>query len=379
MKRIAYFDNAATTYPKPQSVCMAVSRAVRTLGGNPGRGGHSYSLAAAQSVYSCREELADFFAAKPENVVFTSNCTHSLNLAINGVCKHGGRVVISSMEHNSVARPCYKLALDSVDVSVAWIGKSDDETLSNFEKIMAEGASCVVCTAASNVTGRVMPVAEISDMCKKSGAVLIVDAAQACGNIPVTLESGADIICTAGHKGLYGPSGTGVLVSNGAVDIEPLLRGGTGATSNELDQTPDMPERLESGTLNTVGICGLYVGVKFVKSVGLERIHNYEQTLCDLFIDGIKSIPEVVMYRNGEVFVPIVSFNFENIDPAALAAVLDERGFALRAGLHCAPLAHKTLGTLPNGTVRFSPSVFNSEDQVVALVNALKKISKQGI
>lgn len=379
MKRISYFDNAATTYPKPQSVCMAVSKAVRTLGGNPGRGGHSYSLNAAQSVFSCREELADFFGAKPENVVFTLNCTHSLNLAINGVCKVGDRVVISSMEHNSVARPCYKLALDGIDVNVAWIGKSDDESLTNFEKLISNGVSCVICTAASNVTGRVMPINEIAVMCRKVGALFIVDAAQACGNIPITLKSGADIICTAGHKGLYGPSGTGILVSNGEVDIEPIIRGGTGATSDELDQTPDMPERLESGTVNTVGICGLLAGVKFVKALGLERIHNYEQMLCELFIDGIKNLPDVVMYRNGEKFVPIVSFNFENIDPTTLAVSLDQHGFALRAGLHCAPLAHRTLGTLPDGTVRFSPSVFNSEEQVVALVNVLKKISKQGI
>lgn len=379
MKKTVYLDNAATTYPKPQTVSRAVSSAIANLGGNPGRGGHSYSLSAAEVIYSARAELSDFFKSSPENVVFTLNCTHSLNLAINGICKAGDRVVISSMEHNSVARPCYKLALDGADVSVAWIGKSDDETLSNFDKLISQGADCVICTAASNVTGRVMPIEQIAAMCKNAGAKFIVDGAQACGNIPISLDMGINIICTAGHKGLYGPSGTGVMISDGSSDIEPIMRGGTGATSGELEQTPDMPERLESGTLNTVGIAGLLSGVRFVNTVGMNKIHNYEQKLCDIFIDGIATIPETIIYRNGERFVPIVSFNFANIDPATLSSVLDSNGIALRAGLHCAPLAHKTLGTLPLGTVRFSPSVFNTQEEVVKLIDTLKKISKQGI
>lgn len=379
MKKTVYFDNAATTYPKPQTVSRAVLQAIMNLGGNPGRGGHSYSLEAANVVYSCREKLADFFKASPENVVFTHNCTHSLNLAINGTFKAGDRIVISSMEHNSVARPCYKLALDGALVRVAWIGKSDDETLSNFDKLISDGADCVICTAASNVTGRVMPIEQIAAMCKRAGAKFIVDGAQACGNIPLTLDMGINILCTAGHKGLYGPSGTGVMISDGSCQIDPLIRGGTGATSAELDQTPDMPERLESGTLNTVGIAGLNAGLCFVNHIGMPKIHDYERQLCNLLVDGLKTIPEAVMYLNGERFVPIVSFNLNNIDPTALGSALDSYGFALRSGLHCAPLAHKTLGTLPTGTLRFSPSVFNTQDEVVKLINTLKKISKEGI
>ena len=351
--RQVYFDNAATTYPKPPSVAEAVKGAVEKAGGNPGRGGHSFSVNAGAKVYE-------------------------LNLAIKGIVRSGDRVVISSMEHNSVARPAYALSKQGARVNVAMIGRSDEETVKNFRAEINSGVRCVICTAASNVTGRVNPIREIAEMCRREGVCFIVDGAQACGIIPIGLEDGMNFLCTAGHKGLYGPTGTGLLISDGQYALKTIIEGGTGATSAELEQTGFMPEHLESGTVNTVGILGLGQGIKYVGTMGLDKIHAHEEELCRILLDGLKTLGGAKVYRRGENFVPIVSFNVEGIPAPALSNALSEEGFALRGGLHCAFLAHRTLGTLPDGTVRFSPSVFSSEKDVYALINSLKKICKTG-
>lgn len=378
MKQI-YFDNAATTYPKPPSVAESVKTAVERYGGNPGRGGHSFSQNAGAKVFEVRDRAAKFFAAEPENVVFTQNCTHALNLAMKGIVRPGDRVVISSMEHNSVARPAYALSKHGARVDVAMIGKSDEETIKNFRELIKGDIRCVICTAASNVTGRAMPIKEIAKMCREHGVCFIVDGAQACGILPIGLKDGMNFLCTAGHKGLYGPTGTGLLVSDGAYALQTIIEGGTGATSGELDQTGFMPERLESGTVNTVGIVGLGAGMRYIEMMGMGKIHAYEEELCDILLDGLKTIDGAKVYRKGEHFVPIVSFNIEGIPAPALSNALSEQGFALRGGLHCAFLAHRTLGTLPDGTVRFSPSAFSSEKDVYSLINNLKKICKTGL
>ncbi len=377
--RTVYFDNAATSYPKPPSVRTAVSEAVDKYGGNPGRGGHSYSINAAKIVFDTRSNAAKMFGASVENVVFTLNCTHALNYAIKGVLKPGDRMVISSMEHNSVARPSYALSKRGVRVDVATIGRTDEETLKSFSSLISSSTKCVVCTAASNVTGRVMPIREIAALCRKRGVCFIVDAAQAAGIIPISLADGMNFICTAGHKGLYGTTGTGLLISDGKFTPSTIIEGGTGATSAELSQTGFMPELLESGTVNTVGIASLNAGMKFVRQTGLESIYNHEDALCELLLERISPIDEVTVYRRGDRFVPIVSFNIDGIPSDALASALSDKGYALRGGLHCAPLAHKTLRTLPDGTVRFSPSVFNSEKDVKELAELIKKFAKHGL
>lgn len=378
MKQV-YFDNAATTYPKPPSVAEAVKEAIEKSGGNPGRGGHIFSQKVSEAVYRVRAGAAEFFGAEPENVAFTLNCTHSLNLAIKGIVRPGERMVISSMEHNSVARPAYALSKQGVRVDVAKIGRSDAETVENFRRLIKSDVSLVVCTAASNVTGRINPIREIARLCRENGVCFVVDGAQACGIIPMTLDDGMNFICTAGHKGLYGPAGTGLLVSDGKYTLKTVIEGGTGATSGELEQTGFMPERLESGTVNTPGISGLGAGIRYVCGMGINRIYGHESELCGILIDGIKDIDGVTVYRRGERFVPIVSFTAEGIPSPRLASALSDAGFALRGGLQCAFLAHKTLGTLPDGTVRFSPSVFSSEKDTVNLVNNLKKICKNGL
>ena len=377
--RQVYFDNAATTFPKPPSVSEAVRTAVEKFGGNPGRGGHSFSVNAGAKVYEVREKAAKMFAAEPENTVFTQNCTHALNLAMKGIIRSGDRVVISSMEHNSVARPAYALSKQGARVNVAMIGRSDEETIKNFRAEITSGVRCVICTAASNVTGRVNPIREIAEMCRQKGVCFIVDGAQACGIIPISLKDGMNFLCTAGHKGLYGPTGTGLLMSDGQYALKTIIEGGTGATSGELEQTGFMPEHLESGTVNTVGIIGLGQGMKYIEMMGMNKIHAHEEELCGILLDGLKTVDGAKVYRRGESFVPIVSFNIEGIPAPALSNALSEQGFALRGGLHCAFLAHRTLGTLPDGTVRFSPSVFSSENDVYALINSLKKICKTGV
>lgn len=377
--RTVYFDNAATSFPKPSSVKAALADAVDRYGGNPGRGGHSYSINAAKIVFETRSIAAKMFGASVENVVFTLNCTHALNYAIKGILRPGDRMVISSMEHNSVARPSYALSKHGVRVDIATIGKTDEETLNSFSSLITSATRCVVCTAASNVTGRVMPIKEIAQLCRRRGVCFIVDAAQAAGIIPVSLKDGMNFICTAGHKGLYGAPGTGLLISDGKFTPMTIIEGGTGATSAELSQTGFMPELLESGTVNTVGIASLNAGMKFVARMGIESVFNREDALCDMLIERISPIEEVTVYRRGDRFVPIVSFNIEGIPSDTLASALSESGYALRGGLHCAPLAHKTLRTLPEGTVRFSPSVFSSEKDVKGLAEIIKKFAKHGL
>lgn len=377
--REIYFDNAATTYPKPPSVVEAVKNAVLRYGGNPGRGGHMTSQTAAEAVYKVRAKAAEMFGAEPENTVFTLNCTHALNMAMKGLIRPGDKMAISPYEHNAVARPAYALSRLGVHVEVPEAGESDGEIIEGFKKIITPEFKLCVCTAASNVTGRLMPINEIAEICGENGVPLIVDGAQACGTVPLKMSDGINILCTPGHKGLYGPTGTGLLISDGKYKLGTIIEGGTGATSGELEQTSFMPERLESGTLNTVGILGLGAGIDYVKNIGMKRIKAHEEALCGIISDGMKNAGNFKIYSRGEKSVPILSFNIEGIPAPRLAGALSEAGFALRGGLHCAYLAHKTIGTFPDGTVRFSPSAFSSERDVVSLVNYLKKICKTGL
>ena len=371
-----YFDNAATSYPKPPSVKSAVLYAMEHYGGNPGRSGHTVSLKTAEMVFSVRERVAKMFGAQSENVVFTQNCTYALNLAIKGVSEYGDRIVISSLEHNSVLRPAYALSKRGVRVDIILANGTDEEILFEFSKHICSATRCVVCTAASNVTGRIMPIVQIAQICKQRGVCFIVDAAQVAGVMPIKVGNGINFICCAGHKGLFGTTGTGLLISDGTYALKPIIHGGTGATSGEPWQTPFMPELLESGTLNTVGIASLGAGLKYIEQIGIDEIFEHETSLCENFISQISTEKNIEIYRNGENFVPLVSFNVKNLPSQEVANLLSKQGFMLRAGLHCAVLAHKTIGTMPQGTVRFSPSVFSSPKHVEMLANTVKKIAK---
>ena len=372
-----YFDNSATTFPKPPGVGQKVSAAIREYGGNPGRSGHSLSIKTAEKIFEVRNLAADFFKAKTENTVFTLNATHAINMAIKGIMSSGGHIIISSLEHNSVARPVVAMAdKRQIDYSVARVFEDDDDTADEFESLIRPDTKCICCTVASNVTGQILPYRKIAAVCRRHKLCFIGDAAQAAGVLPITLDDGFDFICTSGHKGLYGPAGTGLLVTNGKFPLDTIIEGGTGATSAELVQTDFLPEQLESGTINTGGIIGLGEGIRFVKSRGISRIHAYETQLCRRFIERLKNNDRITLYRGKGNYAPIVSFNIGRLGSQEAAERLSDMGFGLRGGLQCAAIAHNFLGTTQSGVVRFSPSVFNSEKQVDALCNAIIRISK---
>lgn len=370
------FDNSATTFPKPRSVKAASAAALEKYGGNPGRGGHAISLASANAVFRARENIADFFGASPENVVFTLNCTHALNLAIKGVLKPGDHVIISSFEHNSSARPVHALSKSGVKYSIAEVFPESALTVESFRSLIRPDTKAIVCTIGSNVTGQIMPFLELGMLAEKHGLCFIADGAQACGVIPVKLSDGINILCTAGHKALYGPTGTGLLISDGKFPITPIMEGGTGSASIELEQPDFLPDSLESGTVNTAGIIALNAGVDFVRKLTLKKIFTHETALCRQFISGISDLDSVIIYRERNAnYLPIVLFNIKGMPSDETASALNDMGFALRGGLHCSGLAHKSLGTLPNGGVRFAPSVMNSSAEVAKLVSAVRKLA----
>lgn len=370
---IVNFDNAATTYPKPPEVRKAVAEAVAKFG-NAGRGGHVIAQRTSEMVYQAREHVADFFDAKVENTIFTLNCTHALNMAIQGIVTDGDHVIISDLEHNSVYRPVAALAKQKkVTYSIAQVSSDDGETVRNFHALIRPNTRAVICTIASNVTGQILPYREIAQLCRMHGICFIADGAQACGILPLSLEhDGMHILCTAGHKGLYGITGTGVLMTDCAFPIRPLMQGGTGSASRSPEQPEFLPDRLECGTLNVIGAASLDAGIGFLRRRTVAGVFAHEAHLCEELCRLLADIPEIRIYREPSVsYVPIVSFTVDGAAPETAAQWLSEQGFCLRAGLHCAPLAHEKLGT-PDGTVRFAPSVFSRENDVQRLAAVLK-------
>lgn len=370
------FDNSAGTFPKPESVRRAVMTAMRRYGGNPGRGGHRLSQDTAEQVYKVRKAAAGFFRAQPENTAFMPNCTVALNMAIKGLMQNGGHIIISGWEHNSASRPVFALTKRSgVKCSVADIFPDTDRTIEELKKLIRPDTKCICCTAASNVTGLITPFREIGELCRMRGIAFVCDCAQAAGVLDVGIDDGIDFICTSGQKGLYGPSGTGLLVSSGRYGLTTIIEGGTGATSNELAQTPFMPEKLESGTVNTAGIIGLGAGIAFLQKRSTADIYMHEKTLCKQLETALTDMGAEVFHKDRQR-VPITSFIIKGQTSEETAALLNKAGFSLRGGLHCAALAHESLGTSKTGAVRFSPSVFNTSQQTQMLIDAIKNISK---
>lgn len=376
-----YLDNGATSYPKPREVYQAHSKALSVYGANPGRSGHEFSMRTAAAVYQSREVCGEFFGAQPENTVFTLNCTHALNYAIKGIAKHGCHFVASDMEHNAAARPMYAAAR-VVDGSCTLFEAVEDEeiTIKNVEHAIRPNTAAVICTAASNVFGLRTPISEIAALCRRHGICFILDAAQGAGVFSITLKD-ADIICAAGHKGLYGPMGTGLMITNGEFPLSTIIEGGTGSFSESILQPDFTPDRFESGTLNTAGVIALGAGVGFVKRKTPAAILAHELDLCEQFCRGVSRLDGITLRneitpRNRVRYAPIVSFNFDKLSSEDGARLLSSHGFYMRGGLHCAPLAHKKLGTIAGGTIRFSPSVFNTSRQVDLLISTLYRLCK---
>jgi len=378
-----YLDNSATTFPKPPQVREAVLRSMREYGANPGRSGYTMSMKTTQAVYACRQAAARFFGARgPECVVFQPNCTQALNLVMKGYLKSGDHVVVSDLEHNAVMRPLSELTKRGVTYTVAEVVPGDsDATMESFRRAMGPNTKLVVCTQASNVFGIRVPVERIAALCHQYGVKICVDCAQSAGLIPIDLEeSGIDYLCCAGHKGLYGPMGTGMLIFRDPGDqLATLIEGGTGTQSRSMLQPDDPPERYESGTLNVPGILGLGAGIEFVKSKGPEKIWKAEMQKIGLLYDRLSRMPRVKLYTAAPRlpwYLPVLSFNIEGMSAEAVGEQLAKSGIAVRCGLHCAPLAHDKMKT-EEGTVRVSPSVFTRREEVEALAAKVQMLQSR--
>lgn len=367
-----YLDSAATTFQKPPSVPRAVQTALRTMS-SPGRGGYAAARAAEETAFRCRSLAAELFhASSPEQVVFTSNATHGLNIAIKSLVPQGGRVVVSGYEHNAVTRPLHAL---NAKIKVASSPVFDSRAaLRSFEALLSPETDAVICTHVSNVFGFILPVEEIAALCRAENVPMIVDASQSAGILPLDFSAlGAAFVAMPGHKGLYGPQGTGLLLC--AHDAEPLIEGGTGSASLEQTMPDFLPDRLEAGTHNMPGIAGLEAGLAFVKRKR-GRIEQHERALIERAAVRLRALDGVTVYaaREEQTQIGVLSFCVDGMPPEETAEKLARQGFALRAGLHCAPYAHRTVGTLPDGTVRLSVSAFNAPQDIDAFARALRAI-----
>lgn len=369
-----YFDAGATTLQKPEAVRRAMYQAVHTLS-SPGRGSYPATRRAEETDLRCRMAAAELFHVDdPAHVVFTSCATHGLNIAIRTLVKPGSRVVISGYEHNAVTRPLH--AIPNVEIAVADGPLFDPAAmLAQFRQALAQPADAVICTHVSNVFGYVLPVSDIAALCREKGVPFVLDASQSAGMLPVDMKAlGASFIAMPGHKGLYGPQGTGLLLCG--CEPAPLLRGGTGSQSLLQEMPAELPDRLEAGTHNMPGIAGLLEGLRFVQRQVVARIADYEGELGRYAAQRLADIPGVEVFSGPEQ-TGVVSFRVSGWDCEELGEALASRGIALRAGLHCAPLAHRTAGTLETGTVRFSPSVFNRRQEVDTLTREVSGIVGQ--
>ena len=363
-----YLDHGATSFHKPPCVYSAVACALENCA-NPGRGGYTAAMTAAKTVLRCRERAAALFDCQPEQVVFTSNCTHGLNMAIRTLIKPGGRAVISGFEHNAVTRPLHALG---AKIAVAGRRLFDPaDTLEQFEKSLKKGADAAIFTHVSNVFGYILPVEELAKLCRQYGVPFILDAAQSAGSLPVKLRAlGADFIAMPGHKGLLGPQGTGLLLC-GTIP-KPLIQGGTGSESVNRQMPDFLPDRAEAGTLNVPGIAGLSAGLQYLERTGIDKIFARQQRQARRCAEGLKKLGIKVF--SGENQGGTVSF-VPNMDCEEMATLLAQRQIAVRAGLHCAPLAHESAGTLKTGTVRISFGHDAKPEQTGELLQAVSKLT----
>ncbi len=379
-----YLDNSATSFPKPQSVIYAADKALREYSANPGRSGHKMSMRTAEAIFHSRERIASFFhLSKEENVIFTPSCTYALNTVIKGLLSQGDHVIISSLEHNSVLRPLERLKNRGIiTYSVADVFPCDNErTIDSFRECINEKTRMIVCTHASNVFGIRLPVERICALAHQYGVLFCLDAAQSGGVLNVDIrDAGFDFVCCAGHKGLMGLMGSGLLLINNSTILDPLTEGGTGSESWNLSQPQFYPDRLESGTQNIPGILALSAGIGFIDKIGREHLYSKELRHIQMIYNSFKENENIQLYTefpDEQHFAPVLSFSVKDKDSESVSKYLDRYySIATRSGLHCAPLAHQMMGTTERGTVRVSPSYFTTENEIKTLINAVHKFSK---
>ncbi|MBN1993750.1 MAG: aminotransferase class V-fold PLP-dependent enzyme [Anaerolineae bacterium] len=382
-QNVIYFDNAATSWPKPPEVREAMAHYLDEVGANPGRSGHRLAVESARIVYAAREAVAELFNA-PDllRVVFAANVTEALNLALRGYLRPGDHVITGSMEHNSAMRPLRALEQEGVELAVAPCSPEGFLDPARVAAAIRPNTTMIVLNHASNVVGTLLPVAEVGRLARRHNLLLLVDAAQTGGAYPIDLQAEKiDLLAFTGHKSLYGPMGTGGLIIGERVDLErlaPLMRGGTGSRSEREEQPDFLPDKFESGTPNGVGLAGLAAGVRWVLAQGIEAIRAHEMRLTQQLVNGLRAIPGVTVYGSLEASrqTATVSFNLAGLEPSEVGLRLDDEEAVLcRVGLHCAPVAHKTIGTFPTGTVRFGLGAFNTAQEVQAALEAVRRLA----
>ena len=376
-KKIIYFYNSATSFPKPEEVYKASERAMRVYGANPGRGGHRMAVEASKEIFKVREKIANLFNIKdPLRIAFTQNSTYALNFAIKGCINKKGHVITTALEHNSSLRPLFsKRDNGEIELELIYPEKNGDISIKKIIESIKEDTIAVVVNHISNVTGTIVDIENIGKVTREKGVMLIVDASQSAGYLDIDVErDGIDILCFTGHKSLYGLQGSGGIYIREGIDFIPIIEGGTGSFSKLERQPLVMPEGLEAGTLNTLAIVSLGAGIDFIQKVGIENIRKHEDKLTQRFLTELKKIPEVEVYGSDKRG-PVVTLNIKGIDSGDLAAYLDEEyGILVRGGLHCAPKIHEAIGNGENGGVRFSFGFFNTDEEIEYAINAIKEI-----
>lgn len=381
---MVYLDNGATSFPKPQTVGDEMRRCLLTYGGNPGRGAHSLSLAAARRVFECRELCAETFGAREaDRIFFTPNATFGLNVVIKGILRKGDHAIISDMEHNAVWRPIHKLASEGVIEYSVFKTYTDEpykttrRICDSLESAFRPNTRLVVCTHASNICSVKLPIKEIGEICRRHGALFAVDGAQSAGHAEIDVSAmGIDALCLPGHKGLYGPQGSGVVVLGENVVLDTLVEGGNGVDSLRGYMPEQAPERYEAGTVSVPCIVGLYRGLQWLKERGINEIAYRENAICRRINERLTDMKGVTVYApryDGNIAL----FNIDGIPSETVAAELDRRGICVRGGYHCAALAHKALRTPEGGAVRASVGAFNKLSHADALCDAVLDVSKQ--
>ena len=376
-KKIIYFDNSATSFPKPEEVYKASEKAMRIYGANPGRGGHRMAVEASKEIFKVREKVANLFNIKdPLRIAFTQNSTYALNFAIKSCINKKGHVITTALEHNSSLRPLFsKRDNGEIELEMIYPEKNGEISIEKIIESIKEDTIAVVVNHISNVTGTIVDIGKIGKITREKGVMLIVDVSQSAGYLDIDVErDGIDILCFTGHKSLYGLQGSGGIYIREGIDFTPIIEGGTGSFSKLERQPLVMPEGLEAGTLNTLAIVSLGAGIDFIQKVGIENIRKYEDKLTQRFLTELKKIPEVEVYGSDKRG-PVVTLNIKGIDSGDLAAYLDEEHRILvRGGLHCAPKIHEAIGNGENGGVRFSFGFFNTDEEVEYAIKVLKEI-----
>ena len=380
-----YLDNAATSYPKPEKVFKAVLHAMRDVGASPGRGGYRRSLEAGRILFQAREAAADLFSVSDSSrIIFTHNATESLNMALQGTLAAGDHVITTTMDHNSMLRPLYALRNRGVELTIVTAGPDGVISVGDVRRALKPNTRMIAVSHVSNVCGSIQPIMQLAELCRETGALFLVDAAQSAGYLPIDVEKTAiDLLAVPGHKGLLGPSGAGLLYVAHHVHLRHVIYGGTGSHSTAEEQPQVVPDGFEAGTRNLPGIAGLHAGIEFIREYGITALHQHGQALLKQADQALRDIPGITIYGPANPFerCSVLSFTASGVDSALLAIELDH-GFDIevRAGLHCAPLAHRTLGTLPGGTVRLSPGWATTSEEITffseAVVQCIDKIRK---